>query len=720
MHNLPTNNETNIIRNIFNESARIENARQQSLNESPVSAAAKAAEKAAAKAAEKAAAKAAKAAEKAAAIAKAETVPMAPAPGLGEAGAQPRTINTGENITVNNEVRNVVRDPSTGQVTETQPAPTGEPVRTKRDPTPAQIDGANKAAKTRSERDPTEKELNWREGGGTDPVTGERITPTDRSTKNAILKYGAGTAGVVIAGGSIAAPFMVGGKEREYSTIEDRPVTPKPAPSPAPAPTSAPSDASFTLPSGGVKSTTNPYDIPSAKGPNKNLGGLAASYGLGTTDDVRTRTQNVVDQLSKTFNDIVNAPSKPAAPAKLPEQPMDRAVAEFRNKPAAPAKLPEQPMDRAVRQFRNREEEEKIARSTLSEPTTPSITPVTPKPSPMYPPEGQTRPSVPQPTTKGAYESGQQVSEAEWKARADKAQAAYNDTRAKKAGYRDYAHYQQMQDESQSLQTTISAQQSRLAELDKSNDAKIAALKAQAAATKKAGDEIDPVGAAMRRNINRAAGRPEDEDLPADMQARITNRTESGGVTSEPITDFSPEAQRRRTAARDQARFGTYQGVPKRDTGYGTMKPISEVYYRRLANLFEETRDSLEDVSAKRRERQVKVAGLEGQVNPHGFMDLVKGIRNVQAFSGMGGGGMPKERVEKQSENVGKRTVGKADQRKALMAIMSASQDHADLKDRFTKEDALNPHSPLHKMLVSRNPDLRDESKVMAKYYTGS
>jgi len=143
-------------------------------------------------------------------------------------------------------------------------------------------------------------------------------------------------------------------------------------------------------------------------------------------------------------------------------------------------------------------------------------------------------------------------------------------------------------------------------------------------------------------------------------------------------------------------------------------------YYHRLANLFEETRDSLEDISAKRRERQVKVAGLEGQVNPHGFMDLVKGIRNVQAFSGMGGGGMPKERVEKQSENVGERTVAKADQRKALMAIMSASQDHADLKDRFTKEDALNPHSPLHKMLVSRNPDLRDESKVMAKYHTGS
>lgn len=581
MHNLPSNNETNIIRNIFNESAYIENARQQSLNEGPVGAAAKAAEKATAKAAEKAAAKAAKAAERAAAIAKAETVPMAPAPGLGEAGAQPRTINTGENITVGGEVRNVVRDPSTGQVTGTQPAPTGEPVRTKREP----IEGTKRPTRTKTE--PTEKELNYRKGGGTDPVSGERITVTDRSTRNAIIKYGAGGMGAVMAGGSIAAPFMVGGKEREYSTIEDRPVTPAPAPAATPA--SAPSDTNFVLPSGTTK-TTNPYDIPSAKGPNKNLGGLAASYGLGTTDDVRARTQTAVDQLSKTFDDIVNVPTKPAAPVQTsapastrtpimpgsskevikaatsnPTADILKTIQDILTAPsAAPAKLPEQPMDRAVRQFKNREEEEKIARSTLSEPTKPAA-------------------------TKGAYESGQEVPEAEWKARQAKAQATYNDARAIKAGYRDYAHYQQMQDESAGLQKTAEAQKARLAELDKSNSAKLADLQAKAAASKKAADEADPVGAAMRRMINRNAGRPEDEELPADMQNRITNRTETGGVTSEPITDFSPEAQRKRTAARDQARFGTYQGVPKRDSGYGTMKPISEVYYRRLANLFEET-----------------------------------------------------------------------------------------------------------------------------------
>jgi hypothetical protein len=730
MHNLPTNNETNIIRNIFTQSSKLinEGAGRDRDKEGRGKGKLKT---------DRAARDAQREADRAAAEEKAATpTNIFPAADLGNLGPQTRTVSTADRLQLpNGKYVDLQRDDQ-GRVVGQQDVPP-EP-KPKKERTQAQIDaaleGGQKAAETRAQRDPTEAEWLDRNKRKLPPLIG----PTGKN----ILKYTGASIGAAMLGGSIAGPLFTNnwddkgeGEDRRYSTIEDRPVTPKPAPAPAPAPQTKPAPTpaapevkpTQTAPATKPAAPTNFVEITpeeqakiDAQKPNKNLGGLAASYGLGTTDDVRRRSQTVVDQLASTFNNIVNAPSKPAAPAKLPEQPMDRAVAEFRNKPAAPAKLPEQPMDRAVRQFRNREEEEKIARSTLSEPTTPSITPVTPKPSPMYPPEGQTRPSVPQPTTKGAYESGQQVSEAEWKARADKAQAAYNNTRAKKAGYRDYAHYQQMQDESQSLQTTISAQQSRLAELDKSNDAKIAALKAQAAATKKAGDEIDPVGAAMRRNINRAAGRPEDEDLPADMQARITNRTESGGVTSEPITDFSPEAQRRRTAARDQARFGTYQGVPKRDTGYGTMKPISEVYYRRLANLFEETRDSLEDVSAKRRERQVTVAGLEGQVNPHGFKDLVKGIRNVQAFSGMGGGGMPKERVEKQSENIGERTVAKADQRKALMAIMSASQDHADLKDRFTKEDALNPHSPLHKMLVSRNPDLRDESKVMAKYYTGS
>lgn len=98
---------------------------------------------------------------------------------------------------------------------------------------------------------------------------------------------------------------------------------------------------------------------------------------------------------------------------------------------AAPAKLPEQPMDRAVKQFKNNQEEQKGSQ---------------PLPEPA----------------KGAYESGKEVPEAEWKARQAKAQAAYNDTRAKKAGYKDYAQYQQMQDESKNLQKTIEAQQAKL------------------------------------------------------------------------------------------------------------------------------------------------------------------------------------------------------------------------------------------------------------------
>jgi len=378
-------------------------------------------------------------------------------------------------------------------------------------------------------------------------------------------------------------------------------------------------------------------------------------------------TQTAVDNIMNTIQGIINTPNTA-------------------NNPSAPAKLPEQPMDSSVRQFRNREEEQK-----------------------------GTQP-LPEPT-KGAYESGQQVPESEWKARQAKAQAAWEAKKAQAAA---------SAKESQGLQTTINAQQARLAELDKSNTAKIAALQAQAAASKKAAEQADPEAAAAKRMINRAAGRPEGEDLPAGMEQRLKTAPVTGGMTSEPITDFSREAERKRIAARDQQRLGlNYKKdlYNVRDTGYGTSVSrlgVQESYYHRLANLFEETRDSLEDVSAKRRERQVKVAGLEGQVNPHGFVDLVKGIRNVQAFSGMGGGGMPKERVEKKEKKIGEKTVGRADQREALMKIMSASQNDPDFKDKFTKEDALNPDSLLHKALVSRNPSLQDESKVMAKYYTGS
>jgi hypothetical protein len=187
------------------------------------------------------------------------------------------------------------------------------------------------------------------------------------------------------------------------------------------------------------------------------------------------------------------------------------------------------------------------------------------------------------------------------------------------------------------------------------------------------------------------------------------------------VRDRFQELQDKLKAERDanQERWENSPRNPK-NKKTGPQSVPESYYYHRLANLFEETRDSLEDVSAKRRERQVKVAGLEGQVNPHGFVDLVKGIRNVQAFSGMGGGGMPKERVEKKEKKIGEKTVGRADQREALMRIMSASQNDPDFKDKFTKEDALNPDSLLHKALVSKNPSLQDESKVMAKYYTGS
>ena len=135
---------------------------------------------------------------------------------------------------------------------------------------------------------------------------------------------------------------------------------------------------------------------------------------------IKAATSNPTADILKTIQGILTAPS--AAPAK----------------PATSGKLPEQPMDRAVKQFKNSQEEQKGAQ---------------PLPEPA----------------KGAYESGKEVPEAEWKARQAKAQATYNDARAIKAGYKDYAQYQQMQDESAGLKKTAEAQQARLAELKKQN-----------------------------------------------------------------------------------------------------------------------------------------------------------------------------------------------------------------------------------------------------------
>lgn len=107
-------------------------------------------------------------------------------------------------------------------------------------------------------------------------------------------------------------------------------------------------------------------------------------------------------------------------------------------------------------------------------------------------------------------------------------------------------------DEKQRLETTIDAQKQRLANVNQTADQKVAQLQAQAAASKKAADEASPEASAMQRMINRNAGRPENETLPAGMKDRLINEPVTGGMSSEPITDFSPGAQAARVAARDR------------------------------------------------------------------------------------------------------------------------------------------------------------------------
>ena len=259
----------------------------------------------------------------------------------------------------------------------------------------------------------------------------------------------------------------------------------------------------FALPASTLKSTENPLaGAASAKSaPAKPTAAVQTPAPASTRtpimpgsskEVIKTATSNPTADIMKTIQGILTAPSAAA-------------------KPATSGKLPEQPMDRAVKQFKNSQEEQK-GTQPLTQPA------------------------------KGAYESGKEVPEAEWKARQAKQQAAWDAKKAQAAA---------TASESQGLQKTIEAQKVRLAELDKSNTAKLAGLQAQAAASKKAAEQADPVAAAAKRMINRNAGRPEGEDLPAGMEERLKNRPVTGG-----------------------------------------MNPISEAYYRRLANLFEETRVS--------------------------------------------------------------------------------------------------------------------------------
>ena len=208
---------------------------------------------------------------------------------------------------------------------------------------------------------------------------------------------------------------------RQAAAEEEKAAAAKPA---APA-------KEFALPASTLKPTENPLaGAASAKSaPAKPAAPVQTSAPASTRtpimpgsskEVIKAATSSPTADILKTIQDIVTAPS--AAPAK----------------PATSGKLPEQPMDRAVRQFKNSQEEQKGAQ---------------PLPEPA----------------KGAYESGKEVPEAEWKARQAKAQATYNDARAIKAGYKDYAQYQQMQDESAGLKKTAEAQQARLAELKKQN-----------------------------------------------------------------------------------------------------------------------------------------------------------------------------------------------------------------------------------------------------------
>ena len=95
-----------------------------------------------------------KAAERAAArgirVKKPKTTPMIPEPNLGERGSSPREVDVGERFTAPSGVqKDVVRDPTTGQVAGLQDVPSGPDIRQKRKASDDQIDAAQKSARKR-------------------------------------------------------------------------------------------------------------------------------------------------------------------------------------------------------------------------------------------------------------------------------------------------------------------------------------------------------------------------------------------------------------------------------------------------------------------------------------------------------------------------------------------------------------------------------------------
>jgi hypothetical protein len=253
MHDFPTNNETDIIRNIFKNSLLIEAAGGKSKSRGKgrersrerMSEAEKAeAERAAAEAAETPTPEAVTDASKLTPkglerLSKAgfevgpdgkirpkTATPISPDAIPGAPGPQARAINPGERFTdpVTGQPRDVVRDPVTGQVVRTQEAPP--------------------PAKVKEKRELSDAELQQRRDAARKPRT-PPAPPPERVPKNPLLPIIA--AGTII-GGHLLTPFLLSQENKKTgdttkpapSNGGTPPVSPTPPPTPGPVPTPVP------------------------------------------------------------------------------------------------------------------------------------------------------------------------------------------------------------------------------------------------------------------------------------------------------------------------------------------------------------------------------------------------------------------------------------------------------------------------------------------------
>ena len=373
--------------------------------------------------------------------------------------------------------------------------------------------------------------------------------------------------------------------------------------------------------------------------PNKSLGGLGDAFGMGTTDALRSRTDAAVNKFAGSPSSKPAAPANPTAKPAAKPAPVGLEAAGLPPRPAKPASSSQSPFE--------------------------------------APPEPDQQPQRKQDDT----------------ARLDKLSSGYSklsqtmggkpvtwensdETIRQAHGYLSYKGIHSADATPEQLQRAV--------QVGKERAAREEAAKAQRA------------NIARRNGFNPDTGKWTVERDP-----------NTGEVTRDRFQELQDKLKAERDA--NQERWGNSPNNPKnKKTG---PQPVPESYYRRLANLFEETREPSGP--------QVNQAAYG--FNPRGGRNARKAEASLR--SGMWRGDSTTKgstRNAKKERNVGKRELSGEDIKQAVATLYSAAMEHPEFRrmseiGEFGKADIMSPSSSAHKALLAKYPEGHEVHQASAK-----